>query len=182
MFARVARVDGGKVDLSLRACRGGCEGKGVVPEKPPRGYKPLNPEARARAQPHPFFTNAVSWEKDPLEAPATLIAADFDSGKPLSRVAYQPLPQVKSYSQLQPGVEATGFVKATSKKGCFVTLGAGVDARVLLSNLSDTFVADPAKAFPPVRWRRGAGRGPVSQFNVPIAQSADGVGGKARGF
>lgn len=58
--------------------------------------------------------------------------------------------QVKSYAQLQPGMEVTGFVKATSKKGCFVTLGSGVDARVLLSNLSDTFVTDPAKAFPPV--------------------------------
>lgn len=58
---------------------------------------------------------------------------------------------MKNYGQLQPGMEVTGFVKATSKKGCFVTLGEGVDARVLLSNLSDTFVADPAKAFPPAR-------------------------------
>jgi hypothetical protein len=38
-------------------------------------------------------------------------------------------------------------------QGCFVSLGRGVDARVLLSNLSDTFVPAPAAAFPAVRTR-----------------------------
>lgn len=48
VLARVTRVDGGKVDLSLRASRGGCEGRGAVPEKTKKGYKPVNPEVPTR--------------------------------------------------------------------------------------------------------------------------------------
>lgn len=36
-----------------------------------------------------------------------------------------------------------------------MSLSPGVDARVLLSNLSDAFVADPAKSFPPGKLVRG---------------------------
>ena len=33
-------------------------------------------------------------------------------------------------------------------KGCFIMLSRKLDAKVLLSNLSDTFVKDPEKEFP----------------------------------
>ena len=42
-----------------------------------------------------------------------------------------------------------GYVRAVGAQGVFVTLGRGVDARIRLSNLSDTFVEDPAAAFVP---------------------------------
>lgn len=42
-----------------------------------------------------------------------------------------------------------GYVKSCSPKGCFVTLGPNIDARILMANLSTTFIDDPAKEFPP---------------------------------
>jgi ribosomal protein S1 len=40
-------------------------------------------------------------------------------------------------------------VKSATSKGCFVTLAPHVDARILVSNLSDTFVQDISEKFPP---------------------------------
>jgi rRNA biogenesis protein RRP5 len=42
----------------------------------------------------------------------------------------------------------TGYVAATSTKGCFVRVASDVTARVMLKNLSDAFVDDVAETFP----------------------------------
>jgi hypothetical protein len=41
-----------------------------------------------------------------------------------------------------------GYVKNVTSKGCFILLSRRIDAKVLLSNLSDGFVDDPEKDFP----------------------------------
>eukprot|EP00850_Spirogloea_muscicola_P003615 SM000014S00403 [mRNA] locus=s14:1118681:1131628:- [translate_table: standard] len=57
--------------------------------------------------------------------------------------------RIACIEDLKPGQEVQGYVKSCNKKGCFVTLGIDIDARVLLSNLADNFVDDPVAAFPP---------------------------------
>ncbi|CAN8259671.1 unnamed protein product [Cochlearia groenlandica] len=49
---------------------------------------------------------------------------------------------------LSPDVGIQGYVKNTMSKGCFIILSRTLEAKVLLSNLSDTFVKDPEKEFP----------------------------------
>ncbi|WZY95790.1 rRNA biogenesis protein RRP5 [Brassica napus] len=49
---------------------------------------------------------------------------------------------------LSPDMAIQGYVKNTMSKGCFIMLSRKLDAKVLLSNLSDTFVKDPEKEFP----------------------------------
>jgi ribosomal protein S1/Tfp pilus assembly protein PilF len=56
---------------------------------------------------------------------------------------------------LTQGAVVRGFVNATSRKGCFLRLSSRVTGRVLVSNLSDSFVQDPASAFPPGRVVQG---------------------------
>ncbi len=46
-------------------------------------------------------------------------------------------------------------MKAASKYGVFVSLSDEVDARVKMSNLADSFVEDPAQAFPPGKLVKG---------------------------
>ena len=58
-------------------------------------------------------------------------------------------PEITDVSNLVPGQRVKGYVKATSKKGCFISLSRGIDAMCKLSNLADSFIADPAKTFPP---------------------------------
>ena len=58
-------------------------------------------------------------------------------------------PEITDISNLVPGQRVKGYVKATSKKGCFIALSRGIDAMCKLSNLADSFIADPAKTFPP---------------------------------
>ena len=41
-----------------------------------------------------------------------------------------------------------GYVKTVSPKGCFIMLSRKIEARILLSNLSDQFVTDLVKEFP----------------------------------
>lgn len=40
-----------------------------------------------------------------------------------------------------------GYVKNVSKKGCFIMLSRNIDARILISNLSDDFIENPEKDF-----------------------------------
>ncbi|KAJ4893416.1 RNA binding [Raphanus sativus] len=49
---------------------------------------------------------------------------------------------------LSPDMAVQGYVKNTMSKGCFIMLSRTLDAKVLLSNLSDTFVKDPEVEFP----------------------------------
>ncbi|KAH0904849.1 hypothetical protein HID58_044352 [Brassica napus] len=52
---------------------------------------------------------------------------------------------------LTPDMGIEGYVKNTMSKGCFIMLSRTLDAKVLLSNLSDTFVKDPENEFPGVK-------------------------------
>lgn len=40
-----------------------------------------------------------------------------------------------------------GYVKNVTPKGCFVMLSRKIDAKILISNLSDDFVENPEKDF-----------------------------------
>lgn len=51
-------------------------------------------------------------------------------------------------ASLVEGTKVRGFVKAVSKKGCFVTIGRDVTALVLLCDLADGYVKEPEKSFP----------------------------------
>ncbi|EFJ26760.1 hypothetical protein SELMODRAFT_451253 [Selaginella moellendorffii] len=55
---------------------------------------------------------------------------------------------VNSVSELQQDMQVQGFVKDVTEKGCFVILSPSVDARILLKNLSSSFVQNPAEMFP----------------------------------
>ncbi|PNY04593.1 protein RRP5, partial [Trifolium pratense] len=46
------------------------------------------------------------------------------------------------------GAHSKGYVKIVSPKGCFILLSRKIEARILLSNLSDQFVTDLEKEFP----------------------------------
>jgi rRNA biogenesis protein RRP5 len=46
---------------------------------------------------------------------------------------------------------STAYVVATTSKGCFVRLSRSVEGRVILKELSDDFVPNPATMFPPGR-------------------------------
>ncbi|KAF3794450.1 rRNA biogenesis protein [Nymphaea thermarum] len=49
---------------------------------------------------------------------------------------------------LYPNMEVKGYVKVVTEKGCFITLSRKIDARILLSNLSDEYIEAPEKEFP----------------------------------
>ena len=58
------------------------------------------------------------------------------------------MPQVRSLADLSSGQLVSGYVKSTNAAGCFVQLGRSVTARVLISELSDSFIKDVKGAFP----------------------------------
>ncbi|XP_061360719.1 rRNA biogenesis protein RRP5 isoform X2 [Gastrolobium bilobum] len=49
---------------------------------------------------------------------------------------------------LHPDMVVKGYVKNVSPKGCFILLSRKIDAKILLSNLSDQYVKDLEKEFP----------------------------------
>eukprot|EP00268_Persea_americana_P004314 TRINITY_DN1135_c1_g1_i2.p1 TRINITY_DN1135_c1_g1~~TRINITY_DN1135_c1_g1_i2.p1 ORF type:complete len:1393 (+),score=282.83 TRINITY_DN1135_c1_g1_i2:3381-7559(+) len=49
---------------------------------------------------------------------------------------------------LHPNMDIQGYVKDISSKGCFIMLSRKIDAKVLLSNLSDGYVEKPENDFP----------------------------------
>lgn len=51
--------------------------------------------------------------------------------------------------------QVQGYVKSASRAGVFVVLSRQLDARVRLSNLADSFVAEPEASFPPGKHVRG---------------------------
>jgi rRNA biogenesis protein RRP5 len=59
-------------------------------------------------------------------------------------------PEINSFEDLigKEGTKLQGFVKSTTKVGCFISLGRNVIARCMMKNLSDGFVTDPARHFP----------------------------------
>lgn len=59
-----------------------------------------------------------------------------------------PVLTLENAASLEAGAKLRGFVAAINKKGCFVSIGRGVSAHVLLCDLADNFVKEPEKEFP----------------------------------
>lgn len=49
--------------------------------------------------------------------------------------------------EVKKGTILKGYVKSTTKKGCYIKLRSGLEARCLLKDLSDVFIADPMESF-----------------------------------
>ncbi|KAL0346327.1 UNVERIFIED_CONTAM: rRNA biogenesis protein RRP5, partial [Sesamum radiatum] len=56
--------------------------------------------------------------------------------------------RVDKITDLHPDMVVRGYVKNISSKGCFIMLSRKMDAKILLSNLSDSFVENPENEFP----------------------------------
>ncbi|CAL5439115.1 unnamed protein product [Camellia sinensis] len=56
--------------------------------------------------------------------------------------------RVESIEDLHPKMNVQGYVKNTTPKGCFIMLSWKLDAKILLSNLSDGYVENLEKEFP----------------------------------
>ncbi|KAF5193438.1 rRNA biogenesis protein RRP5, partial [Thalictrum thalictroides] len=59
-----------------------------------------------------------------------------------------PSPRIERIEELKPNMIVQGYVKNVMSKGCFIMLSRKVDAKVLLSNLANSFVENPDKEFP----------------------------------
>lgn len=57
-------------------------------------------------------------------------------------------PRFEKINDLCPGKEVKGYVKNVNSKGCFIMLSRMIEARIILSNLSDEYVENPQKDFP----------------------------------
>lgn len=55
--------------------------------------------------------------------------------------------RVEKIEDLVPNMIVQGYVKNIVSKGCFILLSRKLDAKILLSNLSDSFVESPEKEF-----------------------------------
>ncbi|KAL7134052.1 hypothetical protein ABFS83_11G001300 [Erythranthe nasuta] len=55
---------------------------------------------------------------------------------------------VDKITDLHPDMVVQGYVKNVSSKGCFIMLSRKIDARILISKLSDNFVENPENEFP----------------------------------
>ncbi|KAL2326887.1 hypothetical protein Fmac_020314 [Flemingia macrophylla] len=55
---------------------------------------------------------------------------------------------VEKIEDLHPDMIVKGYIKNVTPKGCFISLSRKIDARILLSNLSDEYVKEPEKEFP----------------------------------
>jgi len=58
-------------------------------------------------------------------------------------------PEITSISQLTPGTLVHGYVRKTDNKTCFVGLNRHITGIVYVSDLSDKYVKNPSKRFPP---------------------------------
>ncbi|GMP96859.1 hypothetical protein CsSME_00045323 [Camellia sinensis var. sinensis] len=56
--------------------------------------------------------------------------------------------RVQSIEDLHPKMNVQGYVKNITPKGCFIMLSRKLDAKILLSNLSDGYVENLEKEFP----------------------------------
>lgn len=55
---------------------------------------------------------------------------------------------VEKIEDLHPDMIVKGYIKNVTPKGCFIMLSRNIDAKILLSNLSDQYVKEPEKEFP----------------------------------
>ncbi|KAH7441212.1 hypothetical protein KP509_03G029000 [Ceratopteris richardii] len=85
----------------------------------------------------------------------SLIESQLDAAAPSSSNKRPDSMIVEKLEDLHVDMEVEGFVKNIVSKGCFVTLSRKIDARIKISNLSGTYVADPEIMFPVGKVVRG---------------------------
>ncbi|XP_050380953.1 rRNA biogenesis protein RRP5 [Argentina anserina] len=61
---------------------------------------------------------------------------------------HTPTEHLEKIDDLKPNMVIQGYVKNVSSKGCFILLSRKLDAKILVSNLSDGYIDDPEKEFP----------------------------------
>ncbi|KAG5552270.1 hypothetical protein RHGRI_010375 [Rhododendron griersonianum] len=66
----------------------------------------------------------------------------------LNNNGYSPCQRVERIEDIHPNMTVQGYVKNVTPKGCFIMLSRKLDAKILLSNLSDGYVKNPEKDFP----------------------------------
>ncbi|KAG0474020.1 hypothetical protein HPP92_015877 [Vanilla planifolia] len=82
-----------------------------------------------------FCEVADSWLNDPL---SRYQEGQFVKCKVLEASTEVPsFKRVEMIDELHPNMEVHGYIKNVSPKGCFVMLSRKLDARILISNLSD---------------------------------------------
>ncbi|KAF5737374.1 protein RRP5 isoform X2 [Tripterygium wilfordii] len=59
-----------------------------------------------------------------------------------------PFKHLEKIDDLHPNTIIQGYVKSITSKGCFILLSRKLDAKILLSNLSDGYIEDLEKEFP----------------------------------
>ncbi|KAF2307726.1 hypothetical protein GH714_031243 [Hevea brasiliensis] len=66
----------------------------------------------------------------------------------LSKNADAQTKRVEKIEDLHPDTVVQGYVKNVTSKGCFIMLSRKIDAKILISNLSDEYIDNPEKEFP----------------------------------
>ncbi|KAL4538228.1 hypothetical protein Ndes2526B_g03454 [Nannochloris sp. 'desiccata'] len=67
-----------------------------------------------------------------------------------------PPPESLDISELKPGERVSGYVKSSGATGVFICLARGIDARIKLRQLSDEFVENVGKLYPPGTYVEGS--------------------------
>ncbi|KAI9122039.1 hypothetical protein K1719_006728 [Acacia pycnantha] len=70
------------------------------------------------------------------------------NAKDIKNVASTSSKRVEKIEDFCPDMVVQGYVKNVTPKGCFILLSRKIDAKILLSNLSDEYVKDPESEFP----------------------------------
>ncbi|KAL3625500.1 hypothetical protein CASFOL_030954 [Castilleja foliolosa] len=65
-----------------------------------------------------------------------------------SRAMHASTQHVYKITDFHPNMVVQGYVKNITSKGCFIMLSRTIDAKILLSNLSDNYVKNPENEFP----------------------------------
>ncbi|KAJ4823880.1 hypothetical protein Tsubulata_010462 [Turnera subulata] len=77
-----------------------------------------------------------------LDAMCSRNSSDLScNGNPLNK-------RIEMIEDLHPDMVVQGYVKNVTSKGCFISLSRKLDAKILLSNLSNEYVENPEKEFP----------------------------------
>ncbi|XP_057496360.1 rRNA biogenesis protein RRP5 [Actinidia eriantha] len=83
-----------------------------------------------------------------LSLRSSLIGVQSQKSIDVSNNVDSPSQRVESIEDIHPNMTVQGYVKNVTPKGCFIMLSRNLDAKILLSNLSDGFVKNPEKDFP----------------------------------
>ncbi|CAM0905650.1 unnamed protein product [Alopecurus aequalis] len=82
-----------------------------------------------------------------LSLRSSILCANHNHSRGLVDESVISAPRFEKINDLSPGTEVKGYVKNVNAKGCFIMLSRMVEARIILSNLSDEYVVNPQKDF-----------------------------------